>query len=274
MPNRIIKDSICTNEQIDRLTPFEETFFYRLIVNADDYGRMDGRPKILAARLFPLKDIRSEQIEKALCSLTSAELVTLYNVGGKPFVRLCGWERNQSIRAKRSKYPGPEESDPMQAQTDGCESRNVNTSEINCMQTKSHVSRCMQMHADVPVIQSESESESESEAKSARATRRFAPPTVSEVQDFVVENRLSVDAQRFVDFYASKGWLVGKSPMKDWRAACRGWARRDAAERGNSRSPQRPNPALQYEQRAHAESDYDDLYIDLNKLYGEGGDGK
>ena len=43
---------------------------------------------------------------------------------------------------------------------------------------------------------------------------------------------------------------------------------------GNSRSPQRPNPALQYEQRAHAESDYDDLYIDLNKLYGEGGDGK
>ena len=34
------------------------------------------------------------------------------------------------------------------------------------------------------------------------------------------------------------------------------------------------NPALQYEQREHSESDYDDLYIDLSKLYGEGGDGK
>lgn len=43
MPNRIIKDGICANEQIDRLTAFEETFFYRLIVNVDDYGLMDGQ---------------------------------------------------------------------------------------------------------------------------------------------------------------------------------------------------------------------------------------
>jgi hypothetical protein len=38
-----------------------------------------------------------------------------------------------------------------------------------------------------------------------------------------------VDAQRFVDFYSSKGWTVGKSPMKDWRAAVRNWASRDRA---------------------------------------------
>ena len=47
MPNRIIKETICTSDTIERLTPFEETFFYRLIVNCDDYGRMDARPAIL-----------------------------------------------------------------------------------------------------------------------------------------------------------------------------------------------------------------------------------
>lgn len=50
---------------------------------------------------------------------------------------------------------------------------------------------------------------------------RFIPPTVEEVAVFVKEKGLSVDPQRFVDFYESKGWMVGKNKMKDWKAACR-----------------------------------------------------
>ena len=111
MPNRIIKESICTSDSIDLLTPFEETVFYRLIVNCDDYGRMDARPKILAAKLFPLKDIRAKQMEDALRKLTSAELVRLYYVDSKPFLQMNTWDRHQQIRAKKSKYPGPEEAD-------------------------------------------------------------------------------------------------------------------------------------------------------------------
>ena len=42
MPNRIIKESICTSDNVDQLTAFEETVFVRLIVNCDDFGRMDG----------------------------------------------------------------------------------------------------------------------------------------------------------------------------------------------------------------------------------------
>ena len=106
MPNRILKDSICTSENIDQLSAFQETFFYRLIVNCDDFGRMDARPKILASKLFPLKDIRSTQIEDALRALTSAELVILYNVGGKPFVQMKTWDRHQQLRAHRSKWDG------------------------------------------------------------------------------------------------------------------------------------------------------------------------
>ena len=108
MPNRIIKESICTSDNIDQLSAFQETVFYRMIVNCDDYGRMDARPKILASKLFPLKDIRVNQMEEALRALTSAELVILYEVDGKPFLQMKTWERHQQIRAKKSKYPGPD----------------------------------------------------------------------------------------------------------------------------------------------------------------------
>lgn len=111
MPNRILKESICTSDSIDMLSPFEETMFYRLIVNCDDYGRMDARPKILAAKLFPLKDIRVKQIEDALRALTSAELVRLYKVNGKPFLQMNTWDRHQRVRNSVPKYPGPEQAD-------------------------------------------------------------------------------------------------------------------------------------------------------------------
>lgn len=56
-----------------------------------------------------------------------------------------------------------------------------------------------------------------------KAGARFVPPSAEEVAAYCAERGHGVDARRFVDFYASKGWMVGKSPMKDWRAAVRGW---------------------------------------------------
>lgn len=108
MPNRIIKESICTSESIDQLSTFQENLFYRLMVKCDDYGRFDGRPKVIASLCYPLKDIRVQQIEDALRALTSAELVTLYNVNGKPFLQMKTWDKHQQIRAKRSKFPAPD----------------------------------------------------------------------------------------------------------------------------------------------------------------------
>ena len=60
-----------------------------------------------------------------------------------------------------------------------------------------------------------------------KAPRRFAPPSVEEVVSYCRERKNGVDAQRFVDFYASKGWKVGNNPMKDWKAAVRTWEGRD-----------------------------------------------
>jgi len=56
-------------------------------------------------------------------------------------------------------------------------------------------------------------------------TKRFVKPSVEEVKAYCESIAASIDCERFVDFYASKGWRVGDAPMKDWRAAVRNWSR-------------------------------------------------
>lgn len=70
----------------------------------------------------------------------------------------------------------------------------------------------------------------------APSSRRFTPPTVDEVAAYCRERGNAVDAQRFVDFYASKGWKVGSSGMKDWRAAVRNWERQDSTKNGGGKN--------------------------------------
>ena len=57
------------------------------------------------------------------------------------------------------------------------------------------------------------------------AAKRFTPPSVQEVQEYAKTESLAIEAERFVDFYGTKGWMVGKNKMKDWQAAVRNWAR-------------------------------------------------
>ena len=59
-------------------------------------------------------------------------------------------------------------------------------------------------------------------------TNKFAPPSSKEVLDFFKENNGS-SSEDFVDFYQSKGWLVGKVKMKDWKAAARRWIRSNSS---------------------------------------------
>ena len=134
MPNRIIKESICTSDNIDSLSAFEETCFYRLMVNCDDFGRFDARAKILSSRLFPLKTVSPEQMQNALESLVKANLVTVYEVDGKPYLHLNSWEKHQQTRASKSKYPAPNESICYQMISDDSKcprNRNRNRNTIN-----------------------------------------------------------------------------------------------------------------------------------------------
>lgn len=69
-----------------------------------------------------------------------------------------------------------------------------------------------------------------------RPPRRFEPPTVEDVQSRIDEKGYGVDAERFVAYYESNGWRVGRNPMRDWRAALASWESRDRKEAGGARS--------------------------------------
>lgn len=98
-------------------------------------------------------------------------------------------------------------------------------------------------------IRKDKEEIREEENREYRAPR-FTPPTLQDVEDYAYEKGLDIDAERFVDFYASKGWKVGSSPMKDWRAAARNWAR-DGDHKKKSEAP-----VFNFDQR---HTDYDAL---------------
>lgn len=191
MPNRILKESICTSESIDTLTAFQETFFYRLIVNCDDFGRFDARPKILKSRLFPLKDdVRDKQIEDALRALSSAELVTLYVVDGKPFLQMKTWNRHQPrARADKSKYPEPTDGNAVPADAEQLHSTcNADAEQV---QANDAVIRYSLFDNRNTIYDSADEKRA-----SAKRASRFTPPSVDEVKAYCTEQGYRVDAER------------------------------------------------------------------------------
>ena len=75
--------------------------------------------------------------------------------------------------------------------------------------------------------------------KDRNSVGRFAPPTVEEVREYCRERGNNVNPERFIDFYASKGWKVGNQPMKDWKACVRTWEQRDGKKVIAQEFPQR-----------------------------------
>lgn len=65
--------------------------------------------------------------------------------------------------------------------------------------------------------------------------KRFKKPSVEEVESYASSISFELDGQSFLDFYESKGWMIGKNKMKDWKAAVRTWKKRQAER----------NPALE-----------------------------
>ena len=204
MPNRIIKESIKTSDNIDKLTWFEEVVFYRLLTTVDDYGCYDGRVIVLKNELFPTKEnVTKKQVEEAILKLESVGLLVRYSANDLPYIYLPSWDSHQRVRNKHRKYPEPTEDNRLTA---------------NCGQ----VSASCQSESNP--IQSESNPiRIQSESNGSRMKR----PTVEEVQEYISMNNYAVNAERFVDYYESNGWKVGRNPMKDWKACVRTWHKKE-----------------------------------------------
>lgn len=137
---------------------------------------------------------------------------------------------------------------------------------------------CIRYGYSIPTSDSDSESDSDTDSDTDTDTdseymaaappqpkrTRFTPPTVEEVAEYCRERGNKVDPQQFVDFYASKGWKVGSSPMKDWKAAIRStWERQE-------RQQPRAAPAKRSANTGCHSSIGDDVYLKIMDPYGTG----
>jgi len=82
---------------------------------------------------------------------------------------------------------------------------------------------------------SSSSHEERKEETGKPSSTHFQKPTLEEVEKYCLERRNGIDASRFLDYYESKGWIIGKTKMKDWQAAVRTW------ERSGYNTPTKPH---------------------------------
>ena len=89
--------------------------------------------------------------------------------------------------------------------------------------------------------------------------RGFTPPTLEDVIRYAKDNSLTLDSQAFVDYYAGRGWTMGITPMADWRAAVRNWARRDAEKQKARSAAPRKTTFHNFEQRTTAGGSWEEM---------------
>lgn len=82
--------------------------------------------------------------------------------------------------------------------------------------------------------------ETDKETEKGKTKKIFVKPTLEEVTEYCNERGNGINPQVWIDHYTSNGWLVGKNPMKDWKAAVRTWENNgiNKDSKGNGRNGQ------------------------------------
>lgn len=178
MGNRVIKESIKSSDEIDKLTWFEFACFVRLIVTVDDYGRYHADPIMLRNYLFPKReDVTKKAIEDAITKMDRIGLIQVYEADGHRYLQFTKWAKHQTVRNQRSKFPGPD---------DDC--KQLNAIECNCVSNP---------------IQSSSESESRSEsslsARVAAAWTKYWPKMTMTIETMLGDQVIKYGEKRVIE---------------------------------------------------------------------------
>jgi hypothetical protein len=204
MPNRYVREDAIESERVNALSWQAEVFFRRLINRVDDFGRFTASVPLLRASIFPLQlaKVSDKDVAKLVAECEQCGLLATYEADGKRFLALAKWEQG---RAKGSKYPPPPDDIRERLQT--------------------YVYKRGHSPANAPDSDSDSDTHSDTDTDTdMKDSRRFAPPVREELDLHAAKIGLpAVEVDKFVAFYVSKNWMVGKTKMKSWHGAMTGW---------------------------------------------------
>lgn len=206
---RMFAKSIIGSARFLRMPPTSRLLYYDLGMDADDDGCVEAFA--VMRKTGAAEDDLRVLVSKGFVRVLNDDLVSL----------ILDWKTNNYIQKDRyhpSIYAKLIDNPPL---------------DTECIQAVSDMDTEVRLGKDS--IGKDSIGESVADKPPTR--HRFSPPSVDDVRAYCTENGFRVDPDRFVDFYTSNGWRVGKNPMKDWKAAVRSWERK---EKQNGKTESKP----------------------------------
>ncbi len=229
----------------DDFTPEDKYFYLYLLTNP--HTNLSGCYEISLKQISREMGYTQESIEGLIKRFSEVHKIIIYDKGSKEIL-LINWSKYNWTKSSKFITALEKEIESVKSEQfkEFLHNRlygidTVSESEIYPMHTvsSSDVYPTDTTVTDtVTVSDTNSVADSDGEKTDKPKRKKFVPPTVEEVEDYCFERNNKVDAEMFVDFYSSKGWMIGKNPMKDWKAAVRTWERKD---KENGKASQKRN---------------------------------
>ena len=213
--SRNIKPGFFTHDAMAENEPLGRLLFLGLTTLADFKGCLEWRPKRIKTQLLPYDDC---DVEALAINLDLSGFVRFYSDGEKTYLHIVNFVKHQNPhkneKAAGSEIPEYTEKARQLVDIKGL-TINRDKSRINHEQDGTAPADSLNLIPD----------------SLSRVKRRFAPPERDEVHARIIEmGYRAVSADDFVNFYASKNWMVGKNKMADWHKALAGWESRHKSE--------------------------------------------
>lgn len=232
---RMIDPNIWQSEDFSRLSTLAKLVFIGLFSLADDEGRGRCNPVYLKSTLFPYEEsIRSADIDKTLSEISSNMSVIFYSCDGSSYYSLYNWNIWQKIdRPSQSKVAEYDEK-TMQRLFDDNSTKARRAISPNKKIKEKEVKR--------------------------KEEKKFIPPALEEVQKYITEKQLKVNAEQFYNYFTEGNWIDSKgNPVKNWKQKILTW--------NEYSSKQKQEKKTNFEGREYTQSELDSLLA--NNFRGE-----
>ena len=194
-----------------------QVLYFHLSMRADDDGFINN-PKKIQRMIGASEDDLKLLIMKSFIITFQSGIVVIKH-----------WKIHNYLRADRKKATVyPDEMALLEIKKNGAYTLRNDLEKIECQSSASQVP--VKCQSSDSIGKDRIGKDRIGKDRIGKDSNRFTPPSVDDVKAYCDERKNHVDANRFVDFYTSKGWMVGKNKMKDWKACIRTWEKKESKQ--------------------------------------------